>query len=165
MGTHALSDTARARTSSRTLGQLATHPAHRARHGLRPTSLPNLMFQAAEPRPYLRSLHRGEPDAEIRTPLSPWQETLLLAWRSTFRVGETSMAHEATPMLEGHLGHKHAPGHEAEPRAQGSPLSGWTKSTHMEIAMPRGPHPNPSLGFPVIRTHGSDLESLFGTDT
>ena len=54
---------------------------------------------------------------------------------------------------------------EREPRAQGSPLSGWTKSPHMEIAMPLGPHPKPSLGFPVIRAQGSDLESLFWRDT
>ena len=38
----------------------------------------------------------------------PIQETLRLAWCPTFRVGETCMAQEATPMLAGRLGHRDA---------------------------------------------------------
>ena len=75
-------------------------------HGLRSSSPPNLGFQVSEPRPYLQSLPRVEGDAVIRTP-SPWQETLWLACCPTFSVVETSVAHEAQPMLAGHIGHKH----------------------------------------------------------
>ena len=66
----------------------------------------NLGFQASEPRPYLQSRPGIENEAEIRT-LSPWQETLWLACCPRFRVLETSVAHEAPPMLVGHIGHKH----------------------------------------------------------
>ena len=52
------------------------------------------------------------------------------------------MAHEATPMPEGRLGHKHALGpsaYEYEPHTQVRPLSGWKKSPPMGLAMQLGP--------------------------
>ena len=73
---------------------------------LRTSFLLNLGFQASELRSYLKSLPGFENDAEIRT-LSPWQETLWLACCPNFSVVESSVAHEAPPMLGGHIGHKH----------------------------------------------------------
>ena len=91
-------------------------------------SLPNLSFQASEPRPYLESLPRFENDAEIRTP-SQWQENLWLACFPTFSVVETSVSLEAPPLLAVQIGSKHTLLPSALPQSSGK-ASQWLDERH-----------------------------------